>query len=108
MRAGSGSWAAPSSRGTLRSIRRILGGMRASPPHPQPLAPRSGGEGSKWCRSALVLAEAVAHAADRLDQVGRAELLAQRLDVDVDGPLQHDGPLADGGVHELVPAEGPA
>src|SRR5207245_10356912 len=53
-------------------------------------------------------AEAVADAADRLDQVAGAELAPQRLDVDVDGPLQHDGALADGGVHELVARQGPA
>src|SRR5205807_1946908 len=61
-------------------------------------------------RAALVgvFAEAVADAADRLDQFRVAEFAPQRLDVNVDRPLQHDRPLADGRVHQLVPREGPA
>ena len=51
------------------------------------------------------LMESIADAADGLDEVGGvAQLLPQALDVDVDRPLQDDGVLADGGVHQLVTA----
>src|SRR4051794_3834954 len=54
------------------------------------------------------LMESVADAADGLDEVGGvAELLAQALDVDVDRPLQDHRVLADGGIHQLEPREGP-
>ena len=39
--------------------------------------------------------EAVAHAPDRLDQVRGPELAAQGEDVDVNRPLQDDGPARD-------------
>src|SRR5262245_63413598 len=48
------------------------------------------------------LAEAVADAAHRLDEVGVTQLAPERLDVNVDGPLQNDLPLADRRVHQLV------
>ena len=52
-----------------------------------------------------LLSEAIADAADGFDAVGRiAELAAQGLDVHVDGALQDDGAVADGGVHEVVRA----
>src|SRR4051794_33824386 len=53
------------------------------------------------------LMESIADAADGLDKVGGlAQLLAQALDVDVDGPLQDHGILADGGIHQLESREG--
>src|SRR5947209_3265252 len=54
------------------------------------------------------LAEPIADAADRLDEVSRPELAAQGLDVDIDRAVQDDGPLADGRVHQLCPREGAA
>src|SRR5262245_4152702 len=60
----------------------------------------------------LVFAEAVADAADGLDQVsaaaGLGQLPPQRFDVHVNRPFQHNRPLADGRVHELMTAERPA
>ncbi len=54
------------------------------------------------------LAEAVADAANGLDEVGAlAELLAEALDVDVDGALQHHGVLADGRIHQFMASERP-
>src|ERR1700734_2864861 len=67
--------------------------------------------GSVWIllpSGAQTLPEAVADAADRFDQVGVAELAPQRLDVDVDGPFQHDRSLSDGAVHQLMAGEGPS
>ena len=53
--------------------------------------------------------ESITDAADGFDELARiAKLLPQALDVDVDGPLQHDGILANGRVHQLVASERPA
>ncbi len=49
--------------------------------------------------------EAVSDAANGLDEIGVAELAAERLDVYVDGAFQNDGPVANGGVHELMARE---
>src|SRR5262245_29061270 len=54
------------------------------------------------------LAEPIADSANRLDQVPRAELAPQGLDVNINGPFQHDGAFADGRVHELRSRERPA
>ena len=59
----------------------------------------------------LLLAEAVADAADGFDQLagaaGLCQLLPQRFDVNVDGALQHHGAVADGSLHQLLAAERP-
>src|SRR3954453_9015499 len=53
--------------------------------------------------------ESITDAADGFDKLARiAKLLPQALDVDVDGPLQHDGVLANGRVHQLIARERPA
>ena len=87
-------------------LRAELATREREPSHRPPIAGRSPPP-----RSGLAdrgFAEPVSDAADRLDEVGRlAHLLAQALDVDVDGPLQDDGVLADRGVHQLVTGEGP-
>src|SRR5689334_23097112 len=59
---------------------------------------------------ALVAAfpKAISQAADRLDQLARrSKLTAQRLDMHVNGPLQHQRSLADGGLHQLRPGKSP-
>src|SRR5262249_8659378 len=53
-------------------------------------------------------AEAVTDASDGLDQVGDFQFAPKRFDVNVDGAFQDNRSIADGGVHELMPREGPA
>ena len=55
----------------------------------------------------MVFPEAVADAANRFQEIaGLAQLAAQGFDVYVDGALEDDRAFADGGIHELGPAEG--
>src|SRR4051794_10592491 len=56
----------------------------------------------KVSSGALGFPEAIADAADGFDEfLFAAQFAAQGFDVDVNGPFQDDGPLADGHIHEL-------
>src|SRR5580700_3014099 len=59
-------------------------------------------------RSRCDLLESIADAADGFDQVGVAQLATQGLDVNVDGPFEHDAAFAGRGIHQLLAREGAA
>src|SRR4051794_27631630 len=99
MRPARSPWSGPSSCPNASAWYRAPARRGEAPPIP-------GGPGSGAHQPRLM--EPISDAADGFDELaGVAKLLPQALDVNVDGPLQHDGVLTNRGIHELVARERP-